>query len=64
MQKTWTILVFIFHFSLLSNDTITVFSNQYNDLKNIYLFEMESTKNDGTTWLYYKGNEKKNGGFQ
>ncbi len=58
-KKSWTILVLIFHFSLLSNDSITIFSNQYHDLKNNYLLEMESTKNDGTTWLYYKGNEKK-----
>ena len=43
----------------MSNDKITIFSNQYNDLKNNYLLEIESTKNDGATWLYYKGNEKK-----
>ena len=59
MKRTiWIILLLIFHSYLFSDENTIVFNKQYNILKDKYLSDMESRKDDGSTWLIYKGNEK------
>ena len=59
MKRTiWIILLLIFHSYLFSDENTIVFNKQYNILKDKYLSDMESRKDDGSMWLIFKGNEK------
>ena len=42
----------------LEEEKTALFNQQFNSLKEKYLLEMESQKDDGAMWLYYKGGEK------
>ena len=54
----WIILLLISNSYLFSNENTIVFNEQYNILKDKYLSDMESRKDDGSMWLILKGNEK------